>query len=323
MIQSQARMKVARVFAWGFLCYFALQTAPLWSQVRPLHTRDVTRLSEPQVGEQLKRSDVVFIPIGSVETNGIVPSDSNYTSALGYAMAMAEEIGGVYFPGLVHSFPGTTVIGASSTYMTPSQGVGFLKIVARSLLRQGFRRQVYVSSGHGPAPLTGGTLVREFFEETHVPIVYIEMGDHFRALNIPREELSKEVYGCHYIAGRLIDMPVQGDYGPKESAPAGPVPENKGLAKLSEMHYSGSLRLGSWIPDVMAHGGGSSRALPANAAEREAWGKEGEAQVRAAIKKMRLNEAMAALREHDEFTQKVIIQKFGKMLPGISDSLVR
>ena len=73
----------------------------------------------------------------------------------------------------------------------------------------------------------------------------------------------------------------------------------------------------------MAHGGGSSRVLPADAAEREAWGKEGEAQVRDAIKKMRINEAMAALKEHDEFTQTVIVPKFSKMLPTISDSLVR
>src|SRR5215212_3402426 len=120
------------VFAFAILCYLAVRATPAWSQGRALHTRDVTRLSEPQVTEQLKRNDIIFIPIGSVETNGIRPSDSNYTSALGYAMAMAEETGGLYFPGLVHSYPGTTVIASSSTYMTPSQGVGFLKIAARS-----------------------------------------------------------------------------------------------------------------------------------------------------------------------------------------------
>ncbi len=38
---------------------------------------------------------------------------------------------------------------------------------------------------------------------------------------------------------------------------------------------------------------------------------------------MRLNEAMAALKVHDEFTQEVIIEKYGKMLPTISDALVR
>ncbi len=301
-------------------CLFSL-AATAFGQVRPLHTRDVTRLSEPQVAEQLKHSDVVFVPIGSVETNGIQPSDSNYTSALGYAMAMAEETGGVYFPGLVHSFPGTTVVGQSSTYMTPSQGAAFLKIVARSLLRQGFRRQVYLSSGHGPAPITGATLAREFYEETHVPIIYVEMGEHLQAIGLSREDMSKAVYGCHRIAGRLIDLPVQGDFGDKESKPAGPVVEDRGLAKLAELHFTGSLSMGSWIPDVMAHGG--SRTLPKDAAEREVWGKEGEAQVRAAVKKMRLNEAMEALREHDRYTHDVIEKKYGDMLPTISDSLVR
>jgi creatinine amidohydrolase len=321
MFTQSRLMKTMRPVIFGIGCYMLVQTTPLWGQVRKLHTRDVTRLGEPQVADQLKKSDVIFIPIGSVETNGIQPSDSNYTSALGYAMAMAEETGGLYFPGLVHSFPGTTVVGSSSTYMTPSQGANFLKIVARSLLRQGFRRQVYLSSGHGPAPLTGATLAREFFEETHVPILYIEMGQHLRSLNISREVMSKAVYGCHYIAGRLIDLPLQGDYGSKESGPAGGhVPENVGLSKLSKMHYTGSLALGSWIADTMAHGG--RRALPANAAEREAWGKEGEAQVRAAIKKMQINEAMAALKEHDEFTQEVIIPKFSKMVPSIVDSLL-
>jgi creatinine amidohydrolase len=321
MTRHSRSMKAGRMSALGAVCCLALQMAPAWGQVRPLHTRDVTRLSEVQVAEQLKRSDVIFVPIGSVETNAIMPSDQNYTEALGYAMAMAEETGGLYFPGLVHSFPGTTVIGSSSTYMTPSQGAGFLKIVARSLLRQGFRRQVYLSSGHGPAPLTGATLAREFFEETHVPILYIEMGGHLRSLNISREEMSKALYGLHLIAGRLIDLPVQGDYGAKDSGPAGPVPENEGLAKLSKMHYTGSLALGSWHADTMTHGGG--RPLPRDAAEREAWGKEGAAQVRAALKRMQLNEAMAALKEHDEFTQKVIVPKFKKMLPTISDSLVR
>jgi hypothetical protein len=242
--------------------------------VRALHTRDVTRLSEPQVAEQLKRNDIIFIPIGSVETNGIRPSDSNYTSALGYAMAMAEETGGLYFPGLVHSYPGTTVLASSSTYMTPSQGAAFLKIAARSLLRQGFRRQVYLSSGHGPAPLTGATLAREFFEETYVPILYIEMGDHLRSLNISREETSKAVYGCHYIAGRLIDLPLQGDYGPKESGPSGTLPVNAELAKLQEMKYTGSLALGMWHVDPMAHGGGGGQ-MPRDAAEREGLGQRG------------------------------------------------
>src|SRR4029078_2486060 len=96
------------------------------------------------------------------------------------------------------------------------------------------------------------------------------------------------------------------DYGAAESKAASPVPENEGLATLGKLGFSGSLTLGSWIPDVMAHGGGAAE-LPASLADREAWGKEGQAQISEIVHKMRLPEAMQALREHDKFTQEVII----------------
>jgi hypothetical protein len=82
---------------------------------------------------------------------------------------------------------------------------------------------------------------------------------------------------------------------------------------------AGSLVLGSWIPDVMAHGGEREPVLPSSAAEREQWGKQGQAQIAAIVKQMRLNEAMEALREHDRFTQEQIVPKLGKYLPAVDD----
>ena len=290
----------------------------LWGQVRELHTRDATRLSEVQLAAQLERSDVIFIPVGAVEANGVMPSDRDYVSGLGFAMAMAEETGGLYMPGLAHSFPGTTVVGSSTVYMSPSQGLAFLKALARSLLRQGFRRQVWISYSHGPAPLTVGALARQFFEEERVPILYIEMGAHLAKMNVRREEQSKVVYGAHLLTGRLVDIPLEGDYGHAETEPAGPVPENEGLNKLRELGYAGSLTLGSWISDVLAHSG--SLPLAAEAAQREQWGREGRDQIRAIVTRMRLREAMAALKQHDEFTQRVIVPKFRDRLPRTVDS---
>src|ERR1700754_3082900 len=154
---------------WGMIgaaaiCCLAYSTI-LSGQVRKLHTRDLTRLSQIQVADYLKRSDIIFIPIGAVETNGVLPSDRDYVYPLAYAMAMAEESDALYMPGLIWSYPGTTMVAPATVNITPSEGVSFLKATALSLLRQGFRRQVYISSGQGPAPLTGGTLVREFFDE--------------------------------------------------------------------------------------------------------------------------------------------------------------
>src|SRR5215813_25230 len=294
---------------WGKVSAVAIcclaQTAVLPAQVRKLHTRDLTRLSQIQVADYLKRSDIIFIPIGAVETNGIMPSDRDYVSPLGYAMTMADEMDALYMPGLIWSYPGTTMIAPATVNISPSQGVSFLKSVAESLLHQGFRRQVYISSGQGPAPLTGGTLAREFFDQYHVPILYIDMDTYLPKLKLPSDARSKALYGAHYITGRLIDLPLKGDYGEAESKPAGPVPENTGLAGLNKLGYGGSLALGSWVPDVMAHGGGREPVLPATAAEREEWGLQGKQQIVAIVKQMHLQEAMDDLKKHDEYTNQV------------------
>jgi len=307
--------KMTRLMTLGITGFVASQIAPLWGQVRPLHTRDLTRLSQVQVANYLKRSDIVFVPLGAVETNGIMPSDRDYVSPLGVSIAMADELDALYMPGLVWSYPGTTMIAPATVNISPTQGVDFLRGVAKSLLRQGFRRQVYISMGQGPAPLTAGTLVREFYDEEHVPILYIDMDAYLPKLKLAPDTRSKLMYGTHYIAGRIIDIPCKGDYGESESEPAGPIPENTGLAGLSKLGYSGSLTLGSWVPDVMAHGNGKP-VLPANPAEREEWGKQGQAQLIAIIKQMHLKEAMDDLKQHDDYTNKVLVPKFGKILPG-------
>src|SRR5579859_4558694 len=106
----------------------------LSGQVRKLHTRDMTRLSQVQVVDYLKRSDIIFIPVGAVETNGIMPSDRDYISPLAYAMTMADEVDAVYMPGLIWSYPGTTLIAQATVNISPTQGLDFLRAVARSLL---------------------------------------------------------------------------------------------------------------------------------------------------------------------------------------------
>lgn len=296
------------------LALLLLAAAAAPAQVRKLHTRDLTRLSHVQVADYLKRSDVVFVPVGAVETNGILPSGRDYVSPLAFAMAMADEVDALFMPGLAWSYPGTTVVAPSTVYMSPQEGAAHLKTLAKSLLRQGFRRQVYLSYSHGPAPLTVGTMVREFFDETHVPILYIDMDHYLPRLNLAPDARTKLLFGAHAITGRIEDLPLKGDYGAAESAAAGAVPVNEGLAALGKLGFSGSMSLGSWVPDVMAHGGGRLE-LPASAAEREQWGSEGKVQLLQIVGKMRLREAMEALRKHDRFTQEVIVPKLGKWMP--------
>ena len=65
----------------------------------------------------------------------------------------------------------------------------------------------------------------------------------------------------------------------------------------------------------MSHGNGKP-VLAANPAEREEWGKQGQAQLIAIVKQMHLKEAMDDLKQHDDYTNKVLVPKFGKILPG-------
>ncbi len=289
------------------------------AQVRKLHTRDLTRLSQVQVAEYLQHKDVIFIPVGAVETNGILPSDRDYVSPLAYAMTMADEADALYMPGLIWSYPGTTVVAPATVYLPPGVGAAYLKVIAKSLLRQGFRRQVWISSGQGPAALTVGTLVREFFDEKHVPILYIDMDEYLPKLKLPADARTKVLYGAHYITGRIEDLPLKGDYGEAESHSATTVPPNTGLTTLGKLGYSGSLYLGSWVPDVMAHGS-NEPSLAATATERDEWGKQGKTQIIGVVKQMRTNEALAALQQHDRFTQEVIVPKLGKYLPAVDDN---
>jgi creatinine amidohydrolase len=315
MIPATFQPSCLRLAALGLAAY-ALALAPLQAQVRKLHTRDYIRLSQVQVMEYLKRSDVMFIPVGAVETNGISPSDRDYVTPLAYAMAMAEEVDALYMPGLMWSYPGTTLVASATINISPSQGVSFLKAMSESLIRSGFRRLVFISAGHGPAPLTIGTVVRELFDEFRVPAMYIEMGEKVSKLNLPAPQRNRIMYGAHQITGRLIDLPIKGDYGENPMGIAGPIPENPGYAALGELGYQGSLALGSWVADLRSHGGGN-QALPASEAEREEWGKQGEAQIRAIVKQLKLREAMDSLKKHDEFTNQVLVPKFQKILPPL------
>jgi creatinine amidohydrolase len=286
---------------------FLFLASILAAQIRPLHTRDLTRLAHPQVAKQLQTSDVIFIPVGAVETNGTQPSDRDYVYALAYAMTMAEQTGGLYMPGLVWSYPGTTGLASSSIYLSPQAGITQLKQLATSLLRQGFRRQVYISASHGPAPLTAGTMVREFFEETQVPLLYINMDSVLPKLKLDPAQSPRLLYGAHSITSRIEDLPLRGDFGANiENKPAD-LPENEGLRDLGKLGFSGSLTLGSWIPHVMAHSG--TGPLPADASERERWGREGADLLRRVVRDMKMPEAMAALQKHDQFTQKYIVKK--------------
>jgi hypothetical protein len=158
-------------------------------------------------------------------------------------------------------------------------------------------------------------MVRAFFEETHVPILNIEVSNVVRAM---KGDYSKMMYGEYSMLGRLGDIPLSGEAPKTQRREGGAAADDPGLATLTKMGLAGSLTLGYWWSDPEGHGIGGS--LPATEAERIAWAKEGAAEMDAVVKSMDLKTVLRALRDHDQFTQEMIVPKFEKMLPSDDSS---
>lgn len=299
------------------LALFGLISTLAWGQTTPKpRTRDVTRLSQVEIANYLKRSDVIFVPVGAIEAQGVLPSDREYVAPLAMATQMAEDADAVYLPFLAYFYPGSTITSAATVYMSLGEGEAYLDVLAKSLLRQGYRRQIWVTMGHGPSALTIGTMVRAFFEETHVPILNIEMSTVVRNM---KGDHSKLMYGEYAMLGRLEDIPLASDV-PKVGHPGGAAAEDPGLATLTKMGLAGSLSMGYWWSDPEGHGAGIGGALPQTTEQRAQWGREGQVQVAAAVRELDLKTVLEALRGHDRFTQEVIVPKFKSMLPSDDSS---
>ena len=296
----------------GLMCALAA-----WPQAAPpraapkMRTRDITRLSQYDIANYLKRNDVLFVPVGSVEGNGASPSDIDYAGAAAAAMKMAEAADGLYAPNLSYFYAGSTITSEATVNVSLEQSRAYLKALAKSFLRQGFKTQIWVTSGHGPAPLFVGSMVREFFDETRVPILKIDVVETARRLGHNREKL---VYGTYAVLDRLEDLPLAGDV-PKPAAHEGDVAaDNPGLSQLNKLGYGGSLNVGFWWSDPFGHGSHGNN-LPKTAEERIAWAKEGEAALDRLVKAMEVPAMVGALKDHRKATEQNVVLKFGSMLP--------
>jgi creatinine amidohydrolase len=272
-----------------------------WCQAPQLRTRYLTSLTNTEVEEYLKRNDVIFIPVGNVEVHGGFPTDCEYVGPLAFAQKMAEEADGLVLPNLSYFFPGGTVVAKGTVYITPSEGLAYLKAIARSLLRQGFRRQIYLTS-HGPSPQTLSPLVREFFDETRDPILYIELGSMMRRAHA---DFNKVLFGAYSVVGRLDDIPLNVTQVVPEH------PSDPSLSKLQALG-PGSGAIGAYFGDPGEHGG---VAKPITAEQRAQWAREGVAMIDATLKAADVKGIVQAMRDHDKFTKEVILPKYGNVLP--------
>jgi creatinine amidohydrolase len=295
----------------------AIATATVWGQATPqLRSRYFTTLTNTEIEEFLKRNDVIVVPVGTAEAFNNMPTDLEYAMAEAYALKIAEEADGLVLPHLLYFYPGVTATGKGSVYVSEEECLRYLKAVAHSLLRQGFRRQIYTSS-HGPSNQYVAALVRDFFEETKDPIVYIEtnqltrMAQQQKLLSADTGNVFQLVgYGAYSILGRLNDIPLRLDFKPA-GPPLPPPPES--LRKLTPLG-PGSGAVGTYSPNN-GDNGGQPLNVNITIQQRDEMGKQGAAIIEAGVKAMDVKSVIQAMRDYDKYIHDVIVPRFGDTLP--------
>lgn len=284
---------------------------PAIGQTVKMRTRLLTSLSNVEIEQYLKRNDVIFVPIGTIEVNGGLPVDCEYVGPLAVAIKMAEKADGLVLPYVAFGYPGGTTVGRGTMYFSPSDILEYLKIIARSLLRQGFKTQIYVTA-HGPSYLYTAPLVREFLDETKVPILAIDlatvMANYGKGDN-PMGQLTKFTFGAYSIVGRLEDIPLDftGIDLPEE-IPATPQPQGKPLERNKLNSHTA---IGFYYPTPFAHGG-----IPKSitAAERDQYAKDGIVYIDQMVEAMDAKGIVDGLKSQRQWIIDEILPKYDDLL---------
>lgn len=277
-----------------------------------MRTRFMTKLTNGEIEEYLGQNDLIFIPVGVTETHGALPVDAETVLAEAIALKMAEASDGLVLHNLPYFFAGGTPTGRGTLQLSVKSGYNYLMEISKSLLKQGFRRQIYVTC-HGPAYLYVSSMIRDFFCETNVPILYMDM------IAVPNaiEDLSFKFMdkfhqmsiGGYKILDRLDDVPLN---VPESNSVTYDV--NKMLAGLEEQpanklgkYALQSGAIGSYFNEASTH---MVTPLLETEEQREALAVEGVEAINEIVEKLNMPEIAALLRESDEYTQNISLKKY-------------
>lgn len=267
-----------------------------------LRTRILPRMLNSEVESYLEHNDIIIVPVGTVEMHGGFPLDSETVISEAYALKMAEACDGLVLTGLPYFYAGATASGRGTVQVSIRQGIDYLSAIAHSLLRQGFKRQVYISF-HGPAHMTCSPMVRDFFDETGVPILYMDLSmqmtktatDLFKSL----DSFHAITVGAYKMMGRLQDVPLTTAYthqNPQTCAPFG---------DIFALAYQ-SAAIGYCFADQKDHM--STTAIP-DEATRDRLAAEGEALIDELVRRMDMPHVVDQMRKLEAYNDAVAAAK--------------
>ena len=190
-----------------------------------MRTRILGKCLNSEVQEYLQHNDIIIVPVGTTEMHGGFPLDCETVISEAYALKMAQSCDGLVLTGLPYFYAGATASGRGTVQVSIRQGIDYLGAIARSLLRLGFKRQVYISF-HGPAHMTICPMIRDFYDETCVPILYMDCMMQFQKNADLLKDFLNDFHaitvGAYQIMNRLDDVPLVTGYqhtNPQSCAP--------------------------------------------------------------------------------------------------------
>lgn len=277
-------------------------------------TRILGRLTNREAEAYLQNNDLIFVPVGTTEMHGGMPLDSETVMAEAIALKMAEAADGLVLTGLPYFYAGATLSGRGTVQVSVRGDIDYLYELARSLLRQGFRRQVYVSA-HGPAGLTISPVVRDFFETTQVPILYIDLARQMfrygQEAGFTAEAFHTMTIGAYAVMGRLADIPLTSELDFDHSVPE---PQTVAFA-------NGLFDLAFQSGSVGYYFGAPSDHMPTPRIEsethRQALADTGCEQIDRFVALMDVPKLLEQLTALDRFTKEQVLPKYGDWLQPI------
>jgi len=258
-----------------------------------MRTRILGKLLNSEVQDYLERNDIIIVPVGTTEMHGGLPLDCETVMSEALAVKMAESCDGLVLTGLPYFYAGATASGRGTVQVSIRQGIDYLGAIARSLLRLGFKRQIYVSF-HGPAHMTICPMIRDFYDETGVPILYLDsvmqILGNISALG-GMEGLNDMFVGAYKIMNRLEDVPLVTGY-------SDPVPQS--CAPFNDLFALGyqSAAVGYCFGENQDHA--PTPDIP-DAATRDRMAENGEKVIDTLVEKMNMPHVVEQLRKLEAY----------------------
>lgn len=279
-----------------------------------LRTRFLSKLTNSEVEAYLKENDLVFIPVGTTETHGALPLDVETVTAEAFALKLAEEADGLVLHNLPYFYAGGTPVGRGTVQMSIRDGIDYLDKIAQSLLNQGFRRQVYVTF-HGPAYLTVSPMIRDFFDRTKVPLLYIDIVEYLKGTDLDFMENANPTFiGAYEVLDRLEDVPLNipesnsVTYDPQHAMD---MMVNHPSEQLTHLGPQSGV-VGYYFEKPLAHTYTPKLETPD---QRQAIADQGVDFINQVVEKIDIKRVIKNLKKVDDFTQDHSLPLYGEWLP--------